>query len=117
MLRAVARPEEHQMLASLPTADGLAWDRLLFCAKEAVCKAWFPVARRWLWFDEATVAIVPDGTFTARLHTRGPGLLGRPLTGFDGRWAASDTLIMTVITVERITLKSERTIVEGESNT
>ncbi|WP_369226014.1 4'-phosphopantetheinyl transferase [Streptomyces sp. R39] len=117
VLRAIARPEEHRMLAALPTASGLAWDRLLFCAKEAVYKAWFPVARRWLGFEEATVEIVPDGTFSVRLHTRGPDLLGRPLTGFAGRWATSDTLIVTAVTVERDILTDQRTAVESESDT
>ncbi|MDT0380948.1 4'-phosphopantetheinyl transferase superfamily protein [Streptomyces sp. DSM 42041] len=101
VLRAVARPEELDMLAGLPAAGGVAWDRLLFSAKESVYKAWFPVARRWLGFQQATIVIVPDGTFTARLHTRGPHLLGRPLTGFHGRWATSGGHVATAITVER----------------
>lgn len=101
VLRAIARPEELGTLAALPQAGGVAWDRVLFSAKESVYKAWFPVARRWLGFQEATVVIDPGGTFTARLHTTGPELLGRPLTGFTGRWATSDALVATAVAVER----------------
>jgi 4'-phosphopantetheinyl transferase EntD len=36
---------------------GTCWDRLVFCAKEAVYKTWFPLAERWLGFDEADVTI------------------------------------------------------------
>ena len=36
------------------------WDRLLFSAKESVYKAWFPLARRWLGFEEADIEIYAD---------------------------------------------------------
>ncbi|MBU7597465.1 4'-phosphopantetheinyl transferase superfamily protein [Streptomyces sp. P38-E01] len=101
VLGAIARAEELAMVAALPTTEGIAWDRVLFSAKEAVYKAWFPLARRWLHFREATVTIAPEGTFTARLHTSGPELFGRPLTSFDGRWTADESLVTTAITVER----------------
>lgn len=72
-------------------------DRLLFCAKEAVYKAWFPLAHRWLGFEDAEVTIDPGGTFTARLRIPGPLLAGEPLTGFTGRWLAADGLVLAVI--------------------
>lgn len=101
VLPAIARPEDLTALAALPTSAGIAWDRILFSAKESVYKAWFPVARKWLDFEDATVTIDPDGTFAARILIPGPTLLGRPLTGFSGRWAAGNGLVMTAITVER----------------
>lgn len=76
VLAAIARLEERRMPAALPTWGGIAWDRILFSAKGSVYKAWVPVARRWLYFKEATLVIAPDGTFTARLHTRGLELPG-----------------------------------------
>ncbi|MER6912277.1 4'-phosphopantetheinyl transferase superfamily protein [Streptomyces sp. NPDC000594] len=99
VLEGVARPEDLTALAVLP-AGGPAWDRLLFSAKESVYKAWFPVGRRLLDFQEATVAILPDGTFTARVLVPAPTLRGRPLTGFSGRWAAGNGLVLTWIAVE-----------------
>lgn len=99
VLEAIARPEDLTALAALP-AGGPAWDRLLFSAKESVYKAWFPVGRRLLDFQEATVAILPDGTFEARVLVPAPTLRGRPLTGFSGRWTAGNGLVLTSIAVE-----------------
>ncbi len=76
------------------------WDRLLFSAKESVYKAWFPLTRRWLGFEDASVDINPvDGTFAARLLVEGPWLNGGPLTGFTGRWLIRNGLIITTIAV------------------
>jgi 4'-phosphopantetheinyl transferase EntD len=78
----------------------IAWDRLLFSAKESVYKAWFPIARSWLDFEDALITADPvDGTFTARLLVPGPRLHGADLTKFTGRWLVEDGLILTAITV------------------
>jgi 4'-phosphopantetheinyl transferase EntD len=82
------------------TAPGICWDRVLFSAKEAVYKAWFPLTRRWLGFDQADITIgAVAGTFSARLLVRGPTADGRPLTGFTGRWLARRGLVLTAIAV------------------
>ncbi len=100
--RAIARPTEVVHLADLArAAPGPHWDRLLFCAKEATYKAWFPLARRWLGFEDAEVTLDPAGTFTSRLLVPGPVVSGEPLTGFRGRWLVADGLIVTAITVPR----------------
>ena len=44
VLEAISLPAERAEISGLPT--GLHWDRILFCAKEATYKAWFPVTRR-----------------------------------------------------------------------
>lgn len=94
----IGREEELAGLAELAAAEPhVCWDRLLFSAKEAVYKAWFPLTRRWLDFREASVTLVPDGTFHARLLVPGPTVAGRPLTGFQGRWMAGDGLVVTAI--------------------
>jgi 4'-phosphopantetheinyl transferase EntD len=78
----------------------VSWDRLLFSAKESVYKAWFPLAGRWLGFEEAVITIDPAaGVFTARLLVPGPVTGGRPLTGFSGRWTAGHGLVLTAIAV------------------
>jgi len=101
VLDAIARPEEHGRLAVLAArAPGVHWDRLLFSMKESVYKAWFPLTSRWLDFDEASVTMDPEAaTFTARLQVPGPVLDGRELTGFSGRFAVSDSLVLTAIAV------------------
>lgn len=96
---AVTLPAEREMLRRL-AADhpGVSWDRLLFSAKESVYKAWFPLARRWLDFQDASIVLDPERrTFHARLLVPGPRRRGRPLTGFDGRWTAGNGLLLTAI--------------------
>src|ERR1700754_3814333 len=70
---AARRPEVH-------------WDRLLFCAKEAVYKVWYPLFGSWLGFEEASLSIDPDsGTFTATIR--------RPeMSELTGRFAVADGL-------------------------
>jgi 4'-phosphopantetheinyl transferase EntD len=95
----IAIASELAMLASLRRADpAVHWDRLLFSAKESVYKAWFPLARQWLGFEQADLVFRPDGTFSARLidvSTTTPG--GTEITCFDGRWLARDGLAITAI--------------------
>lgn len=74
------------------------WDRLLFSAKESVYKAWFPLAKRWLGFEDAIVAVdAAVATFTVQLLVPGPRLDGRALTGFCGRWLVRGGLVLTAI--------------------
>jgi 4'-phosphopantetheinyl transferase EntD len=94
-------------LAAAGTAGGpsVCWDRLLFCAKEAVYKAWFPVAGCWLDFHEADVTIdaaaadAQRGTFAARLLVPGPLVAGSPLTEVRGRWLAARGLLLAAAVV------------------
>jgi 4'-phosphopantetheinyl transferase EntD len=98
VLDAVSDDDERRALALLAVErPDVHWDRLLFSAKESVYKAWFPLTRRWLGFEEATVAPRPDGTFTARLLVPGPVVAGHEISGFDGRWLARDGLLLTAI--------------------
>jgi len=101
VLDAVSLAEERGRLPALTAAaPHVAWDRLLFCAKEAVYKAWFPLAGRWLGFEEAAITFAPDaGTFTARLLVPGPAVGGRPLGGFSGRWLARGGLLLAAVSV------------------
>lgn len=96
VLHSVTSEVERARLAEYAAAHPeIAWDRLLFSAKEAVYKAWFPLTRRWLGFEEADVAFDPDaGTFTARLL-----VADRPIDGFTGRWAVANGIAVTAIAV------------------
>jgi len=98
VLDIVSLPAERARLRDLAImAPGTCWDRLLFSAKESVYKAWFPLARRWLGFEDADITVNTDGTFEARLLVTGPVIGGSPLDGFTGRWLASDGLILTAV--------------------
>jgi 4'-phosphopantetheinyl transferase EntD len=95
----IARPDEIPALEALAAEQPrVRWDRLVFSAKESVYKAWFPVARRWLGFGEASVGFVPDeelsGTFTARILQS-----GAPITEMSGRWTIESGLVLTAVTV------------------
>ena len=79
-------------------APDVHWDRLLFSAKESIYKAWFPLAKRWLGFEDAVLSVDASAqTFTARLLVPGPVLGGRRLTGFSGRWLVRDGLVLTAV--------------------
>ncbi len=99
--RLIALPAERAHLAELGRLRaGVHWDRLLFSCKESVYKAWFPLARCWLGFEDAQVRIDPvGGGFTVRLLVAGPVVDGAALRGFSGRWLARDGLLVTAITL------------------
>lgn len=99
LLADIALPEERELLRDLARrAPGTHWDRLLFSAKESIYKAWFPLAQRWLGFEDAVVSIDPQrGSFSAHLLVPGPSLDGRELRGFRGSWLAADGLVMAAI--------------------
>jgi 4'-phosphopantetheinyl transferase EntD len=103
VLGVISLAGERERLAGLAaTAAGPSWDRMLFCAKETVYKAWFPLTGQWLGFEQADITLSPaDGTFTARLLVPGPLVDGREITGFRGRWLARDGFILTAICVPR----------------
>jgi 4'-phosphopantetheinyl transferase EntD len=76
----------------------VAWDKLLFSAKESVFKAWYPLTGRELDFEEAELEIDPEaGTFTARLLVPGPVVAGRRLGLFPGRWLARRGFVVTAV--------------------
>jgi 4'-phosphopantetheinyl transferase EntD len=99
LLGDIALPEEREMLGALTRDEpAVSWDRLLFSAKEAVYKAWYPLAERWLGFEDAILEIDRSSrTYSARLLVPGPDVDGRELTGFTGRWMTRGGLVLTAI--------------------
>ncbi len=97
VLDAIARPEELEILPGLAaSAPDVHWDRLLFSAKESIYKAWFPIAQRWLGFEDAIVVPGRDGGWTARIQVEAPPPLGGELRG---RWLVRDGLVVTALTL------------------
>jgi 4'-phosphopantetheinyl transferase EntD len=101
VLADIARAEELPWLQRLQREEpAVHWDRLLFSVKETVYKAWFPLAQRWLGFEDAIVTVDPaQRKFSARLLVPGPTFAGLPLEGFSGRWLVRDGLVLTAITL------------------
>jgi enterobactin synthetase component D / holo-[acyl-carrier protein] synthase len=94
----VAHGRERQ-LADRGLGGGPHLDAVLFSAKEAIFKAWYPLARRWLGFGDAELTIDSSGAFTARLLVPGPEVSGPPLRELAGRWAADDDVVVTAVLV------------------
>jgi 4'-phosphopantetheinyl transferase EntD len=98
VLEVVTLEEERPRLTRLAQADpAVHWDRLLFCAKESVYKAWYPLTRRWLGFEDASVTLLPSGEFRAELLVPGPVLSGGEVTAFSGRWLVDAGLAITAV--------------------
>jgi 4'-phosphopantetheinyl transferase EntD len=100
VLDAISLPEERREMAALPA--GVHWDRILFCAKEATYKAWFPLTKRWLGFEDAHITFNVDesgsgGTFESMILIDGATLSGPPLTSLAGRWSVEQELVLTAI--------------------
>ncbi|MFI0979460.1 4'-phosphopantetheinyl transferase [Streptomyces sp. NPDC021093] len=100
MLERIALPEELRHQEALRSWDGsVSWDRLLFCVKEAVYKAWSPLTGHWLGFHEASVLIQRSPpVFTARLLRAAPDGCEVPQV-LVGRWHAQDGLLLAALAV------------------
>ena len=93
---AIARPSE---LDHVETLMGIlphtCWDRLLFCAKEATFKTWYPLTRKGLEFEDVRIVIDSvERTFLAELLVSDPFLRSQGISAFSGRWALSTDLIV-----------------------
>ena len=100
VLDAISLPVERTEISALP--GELHWDRILFCAKEATYKAWFPLTQRWLGFEDAhiTFTVGSDGTtgdFVSRILIDPAALSGPPLHELAGRWSVAGGLALTAI--------------------
>jgi 4'-phosphopantetheinyl transferase EntD len=91
VLAAITAGEERARLRRhRKEAADVCWDRLLFSAKEAVFKLWFPLTGDKLGFEDASVEFdLATGTFRGCLRA------GRP--ALKGRWAVGEDLIVTGI--------------------
>lgn len=92
VLTSIARPAELARIVQLYEAGISCADRLLFCAKEATYKVWFPLTHRWLGFEEAEIDVRADGTLLAY-----PLIKPSPATVFEGRWYISEAYISVVM--------------------
>jgi 4'-phosphopantetheinyl transferase EntD len=100
VLDAISLPAERSEMMALPA--GMHWDRILFCAKEATYKAWFPPTKRWLGFEDAHITFDVDGSgsagsFESTILVDGATLSGPPLTSLAGRWSVERELVLTAI--------------------
>ena len=100
VLDAISLPVERTEISALP--GELHWDRILFCAKEATYKVWFPLTQRWLGFEDAHITFTVDsagtaGKFISRILIDPAARSGPPLTELAGRWSVAGGLALTAI--------------------
>jgi 4'-phosphopantetheinyl transferase EntD len=100
----VVRPEERSWLEAATTeADGaLAWDRLLFSAKEAAYKAWYPLTGRVLEFEEVSISLSPDrSSFAAAILVDLPPDAPVRLAMMTGTYRVDAGILLTTVVVPR----------------
>ena len=115
VLDAVSLPSERDWVrAVLAGEPELRVDKLLFSAKEATYKAWFPLTRRWLGFEDAELTFTTQdvahtaagisarGTFSSRILIA-PDVIdgGAPLQVLSGRWVVDAGFVVAAIAVEQ----------------
>ncbi len=99
VLDLISLPRERAGLAAIAAAaPGVCWDRLLFSAKEAVYKAWFPLTGAWLDFDGADISFdLAAGAFAACLLVPGLTIAGQACGELTGRFVVRDNLMVTAV--------------------
>ncbi|GHD88897.1 4'-phosphopantetheinyl transferase [Streptomyces naganishii JCM 4654] len=111
VLTGVTSAAERAHLAELGARrPGVPWCRILFSAKEAYYKVWYPATGSWLGFDDAEVVLQPgrdQGEFMVRPVSGGARRARRADAAFDpvatgfpalpGRWAAGAGVVVTAI--------------------
>lgn len=109
VLGLISSPKD-QMLPKGDADSMVCWDRLLFCAKESVFKAWYGITGAWLDFEECTIDWLPSeglcswgrqvysGTFLAKLD-RFFMVDGNPKCILQGRFVFSPHHVVSMVVV------------------
>jgi 4'-phosphopantetheinyl transferase EntD len=101
VLEYVSLPKEREWIGHHKSMEQH-WDRLLFCAKEAVYKAWFPLTRTWLDFDEVVIEFLPDQQiFTAEICLAKKRFLSSSISQLRGRYVFNKTHILAAVTLTK----------------
>jgi 4'-phosphopantetheinyl transferase EntD len=97
VLALIAGTAERARLDALASEHpGVAWDRLLFSAKESVYKTWYPVIGTSLGFDDVDLRLGVDGTFTVELtNTEHGEPAARLLSRVSGWWWVASGHLVT----------------------
>ncbi len=96
VVEVVASVEERAALARLGAErPGIPWETLLFCAKEATYKAWYPLTGSVVGHDAVRVELSPAGGFTAVASA--DDATGRPATlKVHGRWRTGPRVVVVL---------------------
>jgi enterobactin synthetase component D / holo-[acyl-carrier protein] synthase len=97
VLPRIALEGERAMVRELASSEpGVCWDRLLFSAKEAVYKTYYPLGTR-LTFSLASLSFDVDAhAFEVRIDSR--AISASPAMTLSARWTATDHLVVAAVT-------------------
>ena len=94
----VASPRERADLERLASTNGTTpWDTVLFGAKEAVYKAWYPLGGVVLAHDAVEVRLTADGRFAAAVLVPTTSRAPRRVRG---RWTAGPRVVVSLAVVD-----------------
>lgn len=99
VLGVIARQEEIGSLHALSPSH-ICWDRLLFSAKESIYKAWYPLMKCWLGFEDVSLALDSGkGRFQTRILA--PTFRMQRFIGFQirGRFLVQRDYIVTSVVI------------------
>lgn len=92
MLRELAEVSSGAYASAGIGSGAVAWDRLLFSAKESIFKAWFPLTGSWLDFTDCELSFdLASGSFHGKLSAAAAARLPEGCDGFEGRWLVRDS--------------------------
>lgn len=99
VLDLIALPDEAAVVRDLcRRRPEVHWDRLLFSIKESVYRAWFPLSRSWLDFDEARVTFHPcRQSFVVQLLGAGRAFSEAQLGSLGGHWACGGQILVSAV--------------------
>lgn len=87
--------ERERVIGLSEQRPSVQWGRIVFSAKEAVYKAWFPIMQTSLGFEDVDVDLVPDGVFVAHLRKESARIPAQ----LRGRWSIDDGVVRTAVAV------------------
>lgn len=97
VLELISSSAEQRLLGRLDkVVPEIHWDTLLFCVKEAVFKAWFPLTKIWLPMTQSTAWLGADGSFRVVIQLRQDQPRDSTLLAWNGRWTVRDNLVIAV---------------------
>lgn len=98
VLESIAVEEEVHWLMTAPA--GVHWSRIIFSAKEALFKAWYPLTETWLDFKDALIRFEPsESTFIAQIRGDKEGLSDLGLPELKGRFLIRSGVLVTSLVV------------------
>lgn len=103
LLHTISVPAEREHLAQLRRdVPAVHWDVILFSAKEAAFKTWFPATRQGLRWHDACVTASPAGELSVRLTDKAPAVSRAYAAEAQGKWLLRHGIVLTAFTMTAV---------------